>query len=190
MISRAVTAGTRGNLLQEFIPCPTDLSNTIAGYFGIDTAIQAEMEAKVRANQEKYGYSTWYEFSLARWGCKWDVECSIGSQDANTVTMTFDSAWAPPTAAYRELAELGFDVTAYYYEPGMAFCGKFTSQGDNETYNIEGDSAWVLANIPTDIDQALAISEQMADYEAEEDLYEHDSDEQEDDETDLTPNSQ
>jgi hypothetical protein len=58
------------------------------------------------------------------------------------------------------LIGLGFNVWAYYYEPGMGFCGRVNNEGDR-LYDIEGGAVWVQANIPTDIDDAMGISEDL-----------------------------
>ena len=184
IISRAAAAMERGELLQEFIPCPAELKDTVSGFMGKDTPAQTALEDRQASNIATYGFPTWYEFCIEKWGCKWDVEGQVVSQDENTVELSFDSAWAPPIEAYRELSDLGFEVVALYYEPGMGFCGQFTTDDDDDYYNIEGDSDWVSENIPRHIDEAFAIGEQMSDYESEEDYYEDDSDDQGDDESD------
>jgi hypothetical protein len=53
-----------------------------------------------------------------------------------------------------------------YYEPGMGFCGAWMD-GEDEYYQIEGNSEWVEANIPEYIDEAFGISENMAQWEEE-----------------------
>jgi len=114
-----------------------------------------------------------YGWCVENWGTKWDVECSAALDNLSEVDVSldvwFDSAWGPPIGFYRHLAELGFDVEAFYYECGMAFCGKYCSESDEDIYiDITGDSAWVKENVPADIDECFAISDSMADWEAEE----------------------
>jgi hypothetical protein len=70
---------------------------------------------------------------------------------------------------YQKLEELGFIVEAYWFEPGMNFCGKW-EDGASENYDIQGDSDWVFENIPRDIDEAMAISESMEQWEDEEEV--------------------
>ena len=115
----------------------------------------------------------WYEANIAAWSVKWDVggdDCIYAvseSPDGKWVfTASFDSAWAPPINAYQSLVDKGIEMEAFYYEPGMNFCGRFDSNGD-EFYNIEGDSDWVENNIPEDIDMSMGISEAMASIEDE-----------------------
>ena len=116
----------------------------------------------------------WYEANIAGWGTKWDVggedfhydvnECNDGMWE---FTASFDSAWSPPVEAYQTLVDKGIFVEAYYYEPGMNFCGRFDEDGD-DCYQIEGDSEWVVANVPEDIDVSMGISESMEVWEEEE----------------------
>jgi len=59
----------------------------------------------------------------------------------------------------------GYQIEAYYYEPGMNFCGRYTNDGGDEYYQIEGNSDWVVDNIPEEIDIAMGISEMMSEWE-------------------------
>jgi hypothetical protein len=169
MIKRAEDAFARGELLNEFIPVPADLKDTVSGFHG-DPDEQAKLEEQTKANLEKYGYGNWYDFCVGEWGTKWDVGDSSGINDvqANEIVLYFDSAWSPPIAAYEKLEDLGFYVHAMYYEPGMCFAGIYDECGD-ESYDLTNmDSADVSDTIPTELDDAFGISETMADYEAEE----------------------
>lgn len=154
MITRAVESFKRGQLLQEFIPCPQDLLETAKGWSN-DEDKQAEMNRICFENTQKYGYPTWYEHNLARWGTKWDVgdDDGIDEQTDTSVDFAFDSAWSPPIAAYAALEELGFTVTAYYYEPGMGFCGKYELGEDTEYKTDDFDA------IPEDIVEECGIEE-------------------------------
>jgi len=110
----------------------------------------------------------WYEWCVSNWGTKWDVtevDCII---EGNSTKVTFDTAWAPPIAFYEHLIELGFTVTAYYYEPGMAFCGIYDELGD--AYYEIGDlnSDEVEETIPKELDEMFGISEEKASWEDEE----------------------
>ena len=164
MIQRAYDALERGEFLQEFIPVPQELKDTVSGGYG-DPVEQAKLEAQTRANIEKYGHGNWYDYCVAEWGTKWDV----GEQGANDIDPSgtilhtnFDSAWGPPINAYEKLTDLGFKVSAMYYEGGMAFAGIW-DDGSDEYYELGGmDSKEVEQNIPQELDEAFAISEQMA----------------------------
>lgn len=165
MIQRAAKALQEGTFLQEFIPCPQDLIDTVSGFVG---GGHAALEAKQAANVEKYGYTTWYEHNINEWGTKWDVNSdNVEIVDANTVTAGFDSAWAPPTRAYEQLMDLGFEVEAFYYEPGMGFVGKWVN-GDDDCYEYHGQTSDTVRDyIGEELDDYFCISESMADCEEE-----------------------
>lgn len=173
MISRAVKAAQIDALLQEFVPCPAELSDTVEGSFG-DPKEQAELEARREHNRKTFGYSSWYDFAIGEWGTKWDISNGSGDnkiekvQNGYQVTLYFDTAWSPPIDFYRKLEVLDFTVDAMYYEPGAAFCGTYYN-GDDETYSLSDlTSETAREQLPIELDEAFGISEQMADYEAEE----------------------
>ena len=172
MVQRAYDALKRGEFLQEFIPCPKDLIDTVSGFMGEDK--RAAHEAQQAANVEKYGYATWYDYNVNEWGTKWDVGGDDGLMEMinpNTLQASFESAWAPPVAAYEKLCALGFIIKAFYDEPGMAFCGMVTGDEDgfdDEYYEYGGEtSATVRDVIGEELDDYFDISNQMADWEAE-----------------------
>ncbi len=170
VIARAKAAFADGKFLQEFIPCPQDLIDTVSGFVGEG---QEALEAKQAANREKYGYATWYDFCVNEWGTKWDVgggDYNEPQQETpNDLTVSFDSAWAPPVAAMDKLEGLGFTVRLYYYEPGMAFAGVYEDGSDD--YYEYGDmtSEEIADELPNDLDEMFGISESVAEYEAEND---------------------
>lgn len=94
-----------------------------------------------------------YETAVDTWGTKWDVTCDDPhfDPDTNTLTMHFDSAWGPPTEAYPK-AEEAHDVriTAYYYECGMMFAGKY-EDGYDESFDLDFDDENWKDDIPDDI---------------------------------------
>jgi hypothetical protein len=166
MILRAKEALDRGEFLQEFIPVPQDLKDTVSGSMGEDH--REAHEAQQKANREKHGYSNWYDFCVGEWGTKWDVGGDGQTDihpDGKMLHTTFDSAWSPPVNAYVKLEELGFGVNAMYYEGGMAYAGAYGEGGDEEI-NLEGMSADDVENHYPEIDEAFGISESMREYEA------------------------
>ena len=171
MIKRAYDALERGEFLNEFCPVPEDLKIT-SGYLG-DGEEQKELERKTAENVEKYGYGNWYDFSVGEWGTKWDTgeqgNNDINPNDPTMLTAGFDTAWSPPVRAYEKLSEQGFDVQAMYYEPGMAYCGIWTTENGDEEFNLEGmNSQQVADELPAELDEMFGISECIAEYEAEE----------------------
>jgi len=92
-----------------------------------------------------------YGWSCENWGTKWDIQPhDFTREDENTLHMSFDSAWSPPIEAYNTLLEDEWEVTAYYEEPGMGFCGKYDN-GDDESYEYDfSDPDW-RDDIPEDV---------------------------------------
>lgn len=169
MLIRAKDALDRGEFLQEFIPVPKDLTDTMSGSHG-DPVQQALLEAKTKANLDKYGYGNWYDYCVGEWGTKWDVGqdgCTDIHPEGTILTTSFDSAWAPPCTAYEKLMEQGFAVRAMYYEPGMNFCGIWDN-GDDEYYEIPATADEVEAELPSELDEMFDIAQSIRDYQDEE----------------------
>lgn len=167
-IARLAEAMREGKFLNSVIPVPEDLQIT-AGFLG-DTEAQKELERKTAENLDKHGYGNWYDFCTGRWGTKWDVDCQgvDVSEDGTNVTASFESAWAPPMGVYEELVDQGYSVTAYYYEPGMAYVGKF-EDGVDECLEYGGENSKTVRDaIGEELDDYFGISESMAEYEEDE----------------------
>jgi len=168
MIERAKTAFASGTLLNEFIPVPLCLTETMSGSYG-DPEKQAALEKSRQDNIDAHNYPTWYEFCINEWGTKWDVGGGDGSlQDIpNGLMLTFDSAWSPPINAYARLQEQGFKILAMYYEPGMAFAGIW-EDGNDDYYEYGGMSAdEIEQQLPAELDEAFGISQAVSEYEQE-----------------------
>lgn len=167
MIERARKAFDEGNLLNEFIPVPESL-RIVAGSLG-DPVEQKKLEEDTARNLEVHGYGNWYDFCVNEWGTKWDVGADGCPADdiPGGLMLTFDSAWAPPCAAYEKLLEMGFRIRAMYYEPGMAYAGIWDN-GDDDFYEYGGmNSATIAETLPVELDEAYGISEAVAEWEAE-----------------------
>ena len=167
MIQRARDAFVRGELLSEFFPCPADLSREGASSYG-----GTDKEANDRIREEnlaRHGYSNWFDWCVANWGTKWDIggDACEAMTTEHEFTAGFDSAWAPPTTAYEKFLELGFEVRAMYYEPGMCFAGVWEDGFDDYYEYSDMNSDEVAESLPKELDEAFGISESMAEWEAE-----------------------
>ena len=94
----------------------------------------------------------------------------VKSPDGKSVSFSFDTAWAPPLNFYDDIP---FTVTAYYYEPGMGFCGKWTSEDGDAYYEVSSDDSIedIERNIPSDILEAFNIIDDIQSWqESEEEL--------------------
>lgn len=169
MIARAREAFTKGAFLHEFIPVPLCLTETVAGSFS-DPEKQAALEKSEQDNLNAYNYKNWYDFCVNEWGTKWDVGGDDGyiNDIEGGLILSFDSAWAPPIAAYQRLLEQGFKIRAMYYEPGMCFAGVWEDGVDDYYEYSDMSSDDVAKELPVELDEAFGISEQMAEWESEE----------------------
>ena len=109
----------------------------------------------------------WYNFNKENWGTKWDI-CDFSQPQVETIdndksklTIYFTTAWSPPIGIYEELHEMGFDVEAGFFEPGMGFYGRFT---DGTTYSAEYGS-------PTEISDEFVKYFDLQDWVEDEILY-------------------
>lgn len=175
MMKRVVRGYNRNGLLREFIPIPKELTDTVSGNVGSKESYdQRLLEEKQKLNREFFGYTDWYSFCVGEWGTKWDIGHGDGYEKLtlkdiknNTVRIGFDSAWSPPIEAYQKLYDMGFSIRAMFYEGGCCFCGIW-EDGEEESYDIKGNSKWVKKNIPSEIDEEFSISFSMAEWENEE----------------------
>ena len=102
-------------------------------------------------------------------GTKWDAQLYDWHMDGNSVYLGFDTAWGPPVEVFRAALDKGIQVSASYYEPGMCFVGSFDEDGQEEFYEYGNETASTVREfIGEHLDDMWAISEQMAEWEAEE----------------------
>lgn len=118
--------GADGFKLNKILPLPKELEGTTSPCPKPDSK-----EAK--ALVKKFGANNWYDWQCDNWGTKWDVEAEVGTDSEKLMTLSFDSAWAPPTNAIAALAKqfpkLEFRLS--YCETGMCFAGVFTASGED-----------------------------------------------------------
>jgi len=94
-----------------------------------------------------------YDTAVNTWGTKWDAtNISWDLDEANsTLDLSFDTAWGPPVEAYfHAMEEQPIKIDAYYYEPGMQFCGHI-NEHENSYWDIEFEDAQYKEDIPEDI---------------------------------------
>ena len=169
MIERARKAFNDAKFLNEFVPIPESLQ-IVSGRCGADdNPEQIALEAAQKSNIEQHGYKDWYDYCVNEWGTKWDVGGDgYEAQDIPSgLMLTFESAWAPPVAAYDKLEAQGFRIRAMYYEPGMGFAGVY-EDGHDDYYEYGGmNSAAIAEELPAELDEAFGISEDVAQWEEE-----------------------
>lgn len=76
--------------------------------------------------------NNWYDWHIAHWGTKWDVEATLHNQSSDKVEISFSSAWSPPTEWVNNVADRYPDLTftLLYEESGMCFAGRYVQQGN------------------------------------------------------------
>lgn len=106
------------------------------------------------ADQEE----NWYDWNCTNWGTKWDIHTiDWERQDDNTIWISFETAWSPPTALYEFLVEQGWKIEAYYHEGGCAYCGKFTTEDGDDYYKYDFRDRESIEAIPSDIEDFTGL---------------------------------
>jgi hypothetical protein len=101
-------------------------------------------DASAKTPQPKIdGFTNWYDWSVANWGTKWDIEdegleFTDNGDGTSSISGHFESAWAPPIEAYNKFLDDmdGCSIEATYHEPGMDFLGEYIDGEDNFYDNI------------------------------------------------------
>jgi hypothetical protein len=111
-------------------------------------------------NIDRFGFSSWYDWSIAKWGTKWNVDCdsdwSVGDGNA---ALFYESAWSPPQAAILAGSKLfpGLSIVNYAMDPAMDWASK-TTFVDGVMEDFTGtlsESQEVLDVFGFDLDQML-----------------------------------
>jgi hypothetical protein len=112
------------SLLENLYPTPEEL---------LIGDVSASVDEQQKANLEKLGYKSWYDWRIAHWGVKWpESDLSEGQEYTEydsgnaVIAFNFESPWCSPLEAFDKISadypNLLFCI--YYEEPGMCFCGK------------------------------------------------------------------
>ena len=116
----------------------------------------------------------WYDWNISNWGTKWDTTADVteliepDDHGVASISLAFDSAWSPPVEWYSYItAHYGVHVSAYYYEPGMAFVGKWCDSEEEHYDYGEHDAATVRDFIGEELDDMFGISDGMAEWESD-----------------------
>ena len=110
--------------------------------------------------------ANWYEWNIENWGTKWDVNVNEGYLqriDDNTLSISFDTAWGPPTKFYDFLFEQGWDVVARYYEPGVGFIGEYDNTVD-DSWDLDFDNEETIDAVPQELAEHFALYDEFANY--------------------------
>lgn len=124
------------------VPMPEELHNTISGSYGEDDPRQEALILQQKQNVEKYGYPTWYEFALAKWGTKWNAYDITVTDDS----IQFDTAWSTPEPIICELSKLipqAIITVEFADEDWGHNCGIYEYSNGDLTYDEDMSSGMV-----------------------------------------------
>lgn len=106
-----------------------------------------------------------YNWSVENWGTKWDIGIiDWERQDDNTIWISFDSAWSPPTVAYEYLNDEGWTIEAYYHEPGMGYAGMYTSDGGDDYYEYDITNPNFVDELPSELIEFAGLEDAHHDW--------------------------
>ena len=106
---------------------------------------------------DNYEVQGWYEWRLDNWGTKWDIyDANCTRMDANTLVLSFLSAWSPPIPVFDKLVDMGFEVNARYLDEGWMYIGEYDNSEDWMTDNVEG-----VVDTRPELDDEFGISQYL-----------------------------
>ena len=126
-ILELVGAYERGGVIENYLPTPREPDDPTK-LLGQDKPF----------NPDEDTTQSWYYWRIANWGTKWDFgkteytadeECDwqVDEMGYGVVHLRFETAWSPPIGWYEALNALDMTVEAYYFEPGVSFCGQWSN---------------------------------------------------------------
>ena len=102
------------------------------------------------------------DWCLKHWGCRSEARHRGSTfHSGNLIVLSFDTSWTPPIGVYKAMVTAGWDLIAYYSEPGCEFCGRFSNDNDAYFEFTDGTSADLRRHLPADIDNIFEISWRM-----------------------------
>jgi hypothetical protein len=124
-------------------------------------------------NVQKYSCPTWYEWSIEKWGTKWNAYDSCG-YDEGSNSIEFSTAWSAPHPILQKLSEmypdieiehkwadedLGFNTGEIHYKGGEVTFENVPDGGSKEAYELAADVQGV------DLEESFRLSEDGTTYE-------------------------
>jgi hypothetical protein len=109
-----------------------------------------------------------YGKAWEEWGTKWEVR----EATVDGAYLSFDTAWSPPIAAYRNAQEIhDIKISASYYEPGMCFVGLFDLDEDN-CYEVDYTNDNWADDIPSDLISEWSLDDDYENWKEYQEEYE------------------
>lgn len=95
------------------------------------------MPAELEGTSAPSDSPNWYDWRRVNWGSKWsEHEPYVMDRTDSSLTVSFQTAWAPPEGIYQALLDKGFEVFATYAECGMGFAG-WWHNGEDEAVEFQ-----------------------------------------------------
>lgn len=107
-------------LFNSLVPMPKKLEETESRHDD-----EAEF-AKALSGNKKKKYTNWYNWRLAHWGTKWDVDPAVDFVNDNQIKMWYETAWSPANEVWEIVTKKfpSLTIKVKYYEEGMGFIGE------------------------------------------------------------------
>ena len=106
---------------EKIIPMPEELK--------IEASSSASLKPAQDENLKKFGFKDWYEWSIAKWGTKWDAYDTNIRKDS----VFFQTAWSPPVPVIKELSKLiNKELRLIYSDEGGCFAGELKVYPDGK----------------------------------------------------------
>ena len=171
-VDALIKGAKEGEFLNTLYPMPKQLEDT-------ESSNDTEKMSKQPVVD---GHNNWYDWRVAKWSTKWDVDVYDGSiqeqeelfgkdDGDKKVAFGFDSAWSPPIGACETYLENNNDMSIKltYYEPGMDFMGIWEDFDDRcYTCSVDaptsGSDFWETED-GKHIDDYMGVVETMQQYE-------------------------
>jgi|688.fasta_scaffold91753_3 hypothetical protein len=140
-LQRFISGITDKGILESYVPCPTELRETVSGFFG-DEAKAEEIRKKNEDNIAKYGHKDWYDWQYEEWGTKWgDCDTHLEpmsemNNGAHEVSITFQTAWGSASEGFRKVSAMfpSLMFTFDYDEEAGFFAGMEVMKGGMTIY--------------------------------------------------------
>ena len=171
-VDALIKGAKAGEFVNTLYPMPKELA---------DTESSSDNE-KMSKQPVVDGHNNWYDWRVANWSTKWDVDVYDGSiqeqeelfgkdDGDKKVAFGFDSAWSPPIGACEHYLQNNNDMSIRltYYEPGMDFMGIWEDFDDRcYTCSVDAptsDSDFWETEDGKHIDDYMGVVETMQQYE-------------------------
>lgn len=128
---------------------------TLKAYVEKERPKALELGAKVKENIEKYGCTSWYEWSVKHWGTKWNsYDCMVLGDPGQPEVLKFETAWSPPIPVMIALSAKFPEAKLhlYYADEGGGFLGFSVFKGGA----IESET-----NVDWDGEEGVALRKQL-----------------------------